>query len=152
MIICMAPKGIVTRQNAHVTTDESPSDLPRFGRAAPTIAVSDIQAALAFYVDLLRFDVAFTNGNPVGFVILKRDDAEIHLTRNAHHQATSDNVVHLLVDDARALHDHLVAHGVTIVKAIRDADHGMRGFVFADPDGNRIDVGQILDASPNVAD
>ncbi|MGD0607317.1 MAG: hypothetical protein ABSA53_27510 [Streptosporangiaceae bacterium] len=27
---------------------------------------------------------------------------------------------------------------------LRDADYGLRGFVFADPDGNRIDVGQRL--------
>jgi hypothetical protein len=33
---------------------------------------------------------------------------------------------------------------VRIVKGLRDADYGLRGFVFADPDGNRIDVGQKL--------
>jgi catechol 2,3-dioxygenase-like lactoylglutathione lyase family enzyme len=48
------------------------------------------------------------------------------------------------VDDAVALHEHLVANGVRIVKGLRDADYGLRGFVFADPDGNRIDVGQRL--------
>ena len=31
-----------------------------------------------------------------------------------------------------------------IVKGIRDADYGMRTFVMADPDGNRIDVGEDL--------
>ena len=54
------------------------------------------------------------------------------------------NVAHLLVNDAVALHEHLVAHGVRIIKGLRDADHGLLGFVFADPDGNRIDVGQRL--------
>ncbi|MGH8919312.1 MAG: hypothetical protein ACRD0H_13465 [Actinomycetes bacterium] len=34
-----------------------------------------------------------------------------------------------------------VERGVRIVKALRDADFGLRTFVFADPDGNRIDVG-----------
>jgi len=29
-------------------------------------------------------------------------------------------------------HGHLVAHGTRIVKGLRDADHGLRGFVFAD--------------------
>jgi len=29
-----------------------------------------------------------------------------------------------------------------------DADYGLRGFVIADPDGNRIDVGQQLPSSP----
>ena len=33
-----------------------------------------------------------------------------------------------------------------IVKGLRDAGYGLRGFVMADPDGNRIDVGQRLPA------
>jgi catechol 2,3-dioxygenase-like lactoylglutathione lyase family enzyme len=49
-----------------------------------------------------------------------------------------------MVSDATALHDHLVANNVRIVKGVRDADYGLRGFVFADPDGNRIDVGQEI--------
>jgi catechol 2,3-dioxygenase-like lactoylglutathione lyase family enzyme len=36
------------------------------------------------------------------------------------------------------------SQGVRIVKGVRDADYGMRTFVFADPDGNRIDVGEDL--------
>jgi uncharacterized glyoxalase superfamily protein PhnB len=51
-----------------------------------------------------------------------------------------------MVADATALHEHLVANGVRIVKSLRDADYGLRGFVMADPDGNRIDVGQRLPA------
>jgi catechol 2,3-dioxygenase-like lactoylglutathione lyase family enzyme len=47
-----------------------------------------------------------------------------------------------MVSDATALYDHLIGNGVRIVKGIRDADYGLRTFVFADPDGNRIDVGQ----------
>jgi hypothetical protein len=33
---------------------------------------------------------------------------------------------------------------VRIIKDIRDADYGLRTFVLADPDGNRIDIGQPL--------
>jgi len=116
----------------------------RFGRAAPTIAVVDVPRALAFYVGVLGFSVTFENGDPVGFVILERDKAEIHLSLNGSHQATSPNVAHLLVDDAQALYDHLVAHDVRVVKRIRDAPYGIRGFVIADPDGNRLDIGQPL--------
>ncbi len=116
----------------------------RFGRAAPTIQVADIEAALAFYEGVLGFSRIFENGDPVGFVIVKRDDAELHLSRTAGHQGTSQNVAHILVDNARDLYNHLVAHDVRIVKGIRDAPYGLRGFVLADPDGNRIDIGQVL--------
>lgn len=88
--------------------------------------------------------VTFTNGDPTGFVILRRDAAELHLTLVRGHRAWLHNVAHLMVTDATALHDHLVVSGVRIVKGLRDADYGLRGFVMADPDGNRIDVGQRL--------
>lgn len=118
--------------------------LPRFGRAAPTISVTDIASALAFYVGVLGFTKTFENGDPVGFVILQRDAAELHLTRTADHRASVQNVAHLLVEDAQALYDHLIAHDTRIVKRLRDAPYGLRQFVFADPDGNRIDVGEVL--------
>ena len=46
--------------------------------------------------------------------------------------------------DAAAGHDLLVTHGARIVKGLRDHDFGLRAFVVADPDGNRIDIGQEL--------
>jgi len=115
-----------------------------FGRIAAAVPVSDISRALGFYQDILGMSVTFTNGDPVGFVILKRDAAELHLTLVKGHKGGGHNAAHLLVADATGLHDHLVSNGVRIVKGLRDADYGLRGFVFADPDGNRIDVGQRL--------
>jgi len=46
--------------------------------------------------------------------------------------------------NAAGLHDHLVEHGVRIIKGLRDANYGLRGFVFAGPDRNCIDVAQQL--------
>lgn len=122
-----------------------PSPHPvQFGRLAPTLPVTDIDRALAFYVGLLGFTKTFENGTPVGFVILKKDAAELHLSLHKAHKPDTRNLAHLLVDDAAALHAYLQAANVRIIKALRDADYGLRGFVFADPDGNRIDVGQRL--------
>ena len=115
-----------------------------FGRIAAAIPVSDIDRSLGFYAGILGMAVTFVNGDPVGFVILKRDAAELHLTLVKGHKGGSHNAAHLLVADAASLHDHLAANRVRIVKGLRDADYGLRGFVFADPDGNRIDVGQRL--------
>lgn len=113
-----------------------------FGRVAATVSVTDIERAVRFYTTVLGFQKVFENGSPVGFVILEKDAAELHLSLFKRHKASVQNVAHLMVHDARALYEHLVAHQVKIVKAIRDADFGLRCFVFADPDGNRIDVGQ----------
>jgi catechol 2,3-dioxygenase-like lactoylglutathione lyase family enzyme len=115
-----------------------------FGRIASTLGLRDLPRALAFYVGVLEMRVTFENGDPVGFAILWRDAAELHLTVNREHRASIHNVAHLMVADATELYDHLVAHGTHIVKGLRDADYGLRGFVFTDPDANRIDVGQQM--------
>jgi predicted enzyme related to lactoylglutathione lyase len=115
-----------------------------FGRAAPTICVRDMQAALRFYGGVLGFTTVFENGDPVGFAVLKKDAAEIHLTRKADHVASTANVMHLFVDDADALYRRLEGAGTRIIKRLADKDYGQRAFVFADPDGNRIDVGARL--------
>jgi len=115
-----------------------------FGRAAPTICVRDMQAALRFYGGVLGFTTVFENGDPVGFAVLKKDAAEIHLTRKADHAASTANVMHLFVDDADALYRWLEARGVRIIKRLADKAYGQRAFVFADPDGNRIDVGERM--------
>jgi uncharacterized glyoxalase superfamily protein PhnB len=111
---------------------------------APTIAVCDIAKALTFYCDVLGFSKTFENGNPVGFVILERDNAEVHLTLWPNDQATDRIVLHMLVSDANALFEHLKKSGARIVKGLRDQPYGLRDFVVADPEGNRLDIGQPL--------
>ena len=49
------------------------------------------------------------------------------------------------VDDAEALFRRCQAAGLRIIKGLKDKDYGLRAFVFEDPDGNRIDVGQIIE-------
>ena len=39
---------------------------------------------------------AFENGNPVGFVIVQKDQVEIHLTLKQDHAAPDRNVLHAL--------------------------------------------------------
>jgi catechol 2,3-dioxygenase-like lactoylglutathione lyase family enzyme len=118
--------------------------LVAFGRTAPGLSTRDLGTALQFYRDVLGMTVTFENGTPTGFVILERGEAEIHLTRNPSHRPGTTNVVHLLVDDAGSLYEHVVTCGVRIIKGLREEDFGMLAFVMADPDGNRIDVGQPL--------
>jgi len=120
------------------------SDTLRFGRIAATLAVADMARACDFYVGAMGFSKAFENGDPVGFVILKRDVGELHLTLQRDHRPAPFAVAHMLVEDIDALHAIIQARGLRIVKGLRDKDYGLRAFVFEDPDGNRIDVGEPL--------
>ena len=116
----------------------------RFGRIAAMLPVKDIARACDFYTKALGFTKVFENGTPVGFMILKRDQAELHLTLQPNHKAAPFNVAHMMVDDVDALHTICQRHGLRIIKGLQNKDYGLRAFVFEDPDGNRIDVGQPI--------
>ena len=116
----------------------------RFGRIAPMLPVKDIARACDFYTKVLGFTKVFENGDPVGFMIMKRDQAELHLTLQPNHKAAPFNVAHMMVDDVDALHAICQRQGLRIIKSLQDKDYGLRAFVFEDPDGNRIDVGQPI--------
>jgi catechol 2,3-dioxygenase-like lactoylglutathione lyase family enzyme len=116
----------------------------RFGRIAAMLPVKDIHRAHAFYAGVLGFRKTFQNGDPVGFMILKRDGAELHLTLQPSHKAAKFNVAHMMVDNVDALHAICQGQGLRIIKGLQNKDYGLRAFVFEDPDGNRIDVGQAI--------
>lgn len=121
------------------------------GRIASAIPVSDIDRALGFYRDILGMRVTFTNGDPIGFVILKRDGAELHLTLLKGHRAGTHNVAHLMIDDATRLHDYLAKHGVRIIKGLRDAaPEELFALWQRAVDQSRADVAQVLDSGDGV--
>jgi catechol 2,3-dioxygenase-like lactoylglutathione lyase family enzyme len=116
----------------------------RFGRVAAMLPVKDMARATAFYIGVLGFKKSFENGDPVGFMILERDNAELPLTLQPHHKAAPFNVAHMLVENVDALHALCQAQGLRIIKGLKNQEYGLRAFVFEDPDGNRIDVGEVI--------
>jgi hypothetical protein len=52
----------------------------RFERIAAMLPVKDIVKAHDFHAKAFSFTKTFQNGDPVGFMILERDEAELHLT------------------------------------------------------------------------
>ena len=116
----------------------------RFGRIAAMLPVRDMTRAHDFYTRVLGFRQVFQNGDPVGFMILERDAAELHLTLDRTYKAPPYNVIHLMVEDVDALHAICQREGLRIIKALQNKDYGLRAFVFQDLDGNRIDVGQPI--------
>ncbi len=116
----------------------------RFGRIAAMLPVKDMARAEAFYTGVLGFRKVFENGNPVGFVILQREDAELHLTLQPMHKAADFNVAHMMVENIDGVHALVQREGLRVIKRLQNKDYGLRAFVFEDPDGNRIDVGEPI--------
>jgi len=114
------------------------------GRIAATLPVTDIDRAVTLFHDIFGLGKMFENGEPTGFVILKMDAAELHLTLQPGHKGVAWNVAHVMVSDAEEAHARCLAHGLRIIKRLQDKEYGLKAFVFADPDGNRIDVGQTI--------
>lgn len=83
----------------------------------------------------------FENGNPVGFMILKRDQGELHLTL----QPVTKLRISMLPTELPPFRpdSRHKQKGARIIKSLQDEDYGLRAFVVEDPDGNRIDVGQF---------
>lgn len=121
---------------------DSVSNGLRFGRIAATLPVADMARACDFYIGALGFRKTFENGAPVGFMILKRDAAELHLTLQPGHKPALFTIAHVMVEDIDAVHAVIRDRGLRIVKGLRDKDYGLRAFVFEDTEGNRIDVGE----------
>lgn len=115
-----------------------------FGRIAVMIPVKDMDRACSFYMNVLGFEKVFENGNPVGFMILRRENGELHLSLQKEHKAANFNIAHMLVENVDALHTICKQNGMRIIKGLQDKDYGLRAFVFEDPDGNRIDVDQKI--------
>ncbi len=115
-----------------------------FGRIAAILPVKDIDKALKFYTGVLGFTKVFENGTPTGFVILKSGDAELHLTLQPHHKTPHFNVAHVMVNCVDTVYNLCVSNKIRIIKRLENKEYGLRAFVFEDPDGNRIDVGQDI--------
>ncbi len=81
-------------------------------------------------------------------MFLKQEQAELHLTLQPVHKAAPFNVARMMVDDVNALFAICQREGLRIVTSLQDKDHGLRAFVFEDPDGNRIDGGQPISILP----
>ena len=118
-----------------------------YGRMMPIIRVSDIGRAHDFYTGVLGFDKIFENGTPTGFMLFGKDRAQFGASLDPRHRADTGCVLHWFVDDIDRLYALCAERGVKIIKSLKQKDYGQRAFVFADPDGNRIDVGQP-DAPP----
>ncbi|MBW8881621.1 MAG: VOC family protein [Asticcacaulis sp.] len=110
----------------------------RIDRVAPVFHVSDVEASIAFYRDVLGFAEDFRFGDYVG---LKLDDFSLHLSQSDGRVGSGTVYVFCEgVDDYFKV--HIDGKAVNLVQAPCDAPYGMRDFIIKDPDGNQLSFGQ----------
>jgi predicted enzyme related to lactoylglutathione lyase len=113
------------------------------------LPVSDVDRAIAFYVDTLGFtkdvDVEPTEGVRVVQVTPEGSSCSIGFGNGLDVYAGEPGSVrglHLVVDDIAEAHADLVRRGVEI-SDIREFGGGVKGADFSDPDGNTLELQEM---------
>lgn len=128
--------------------------IARLINIVPRLPVRDLLATLAFYRDLLEFDVdtAWPDDEP-SFAVMSRDGITIqfYVPDTRSHGEPGNATINLEVDDARALHRAL-ADRVRIEWGPEVYWYGRREFAFRDPDGCLVIVTEQTDDPPTSSD
>src|SRR5918993_4437889 len=119
--------------------------LTYFPQAVPEIPVSNVDAAVAYYVRVLGFSLDWGDDEG-GIGGISQGDCRMFLTNarfRAVHGAKAPVTVWLNLNsrqDVDELFEHWTATGATIVEAVADKPWNLREFRVADPDGNQLRV------------
>lgn len=105
----------------------------------PALMVRDVDAMVAFYCDLLGFEVAFVNEGV--YAVLRRGDVELHIGCDLDYSPGGHGSAYLFVENVDALYERATTRA-KIVHAIKDQSYGLRDFLMEDPEGNRIGMAQ----------
>ncbi len=116
-----------------------------FLAAEPQLFVADVAASIAFYVNRLGFEMAFSHGEPAFYAQVARGGARLNLRcvdsaviepeRRERDVLLSASIT---VADADAVFAEYSQAGVEFAQAIRSEAWGARGFIVRDVDGNLI--------------
>jgi catechol 2,3-dioxygenase-like lactoylglutathione lyase family enzyme len=115
------------------------------------VAVSDIAAAIDFYVSKLGFERGFTWGDPPTFAGVSLGKVQIFLAKGAPNPSSETSAAYFFVGDADQLYEFHRANGVEIAQAIDDRPYGLRDYAVRDLDGYYLVFGHnLFNAGPPV--
>jgi catechol 2,3-dioxygenase-like lactoylglutathione lyase family enzyme len=124
-------------------TDEHPMMVG----SATVFVVSDLEASLAYYRDVLGFQVTFEYGTPLSYACLCRDEVALHLFAAANtKRLPGQGGLCIFVTDVDRLYAELSGRGAKLINRPEDRDYGMRDFDVVDADGNQVTFGMGTDA------
>jgi catechol 2,3-dioxygenase-like lactoylglutathione lyase family enzyme len=109
----------------------------KINSSAAVFPVSDLDASLLHFRDVLGFREAFRFGQYAG---IERDECQIHLSQrgNPNTSEPGTGAIYIFCDEVDSYYAEIVSRGANIAEPPRDYEYGMRDFVVRDPDGNRL--------------
>ncbi|MCG3184219.1 MAG: Bleomycin resistance protein [Planctomycetes bacterium] len=112
--------------------------MPRFNQVAPAFAARDFEGLVAFYCDVLGFEVDYKTGV---YAVLARDGVQLHIYPERDGMLGGNNSAYFFVDGVDEIYE-AVRERASIIHPISDQDYGLRDFLMADPEGNKIGIAQ----------
>lgn len=110
---------------------------------AVILAVDNMSPVVAYFVQLLGFQVYFQTQNPVDYVVLKRDGITINLSLvDTPISVPLNNSAYIFCQDVAAIYQEFQGKGVSFREELNTTDYGMKEFVLELPSGHRLAFGQ----------
>ena len=113
--------------------------MPNFSRVAPSVYISQVDRAIAFYRDGLGFSVDNID-DPPRRAVMTQNSAVLHLDVNAAKAGSSR--VHMIVDNLDSVCEQLSRAGVRLLQSPTIQVWGLRDIWVADPDGNVFELAE----------
>ena len=133
------------KESPPMTTSETTETNQTLTGGNPSVFVTDFDRALAFYTDMLGFEVVFTYGDPPFYGAVQRDEVHInvrHVDDSPFLSGVRDDEqllsLSITCSDAKALFLELQAKGADFQQRLETKPWQWDEFVVRDPDGNLI--------------
>jgi catechol 2,3-dioxygenase-like lactoylglutathione lyase family enzyme len=116
--------------------------MPKVSKIFPVFAVSNLDAAVAYYQDKLGFALAWTWGQPSTRAGVAFGDVEIHLDSGGAGAPSGTSVVYCHMTDVEAYFLACASRDADIAMVLGQRPWGWVDFRAVDPDGNRVVFGE----------
>lgn len=113
----------------------------------PSLAVTDVRAAVEFYTTRLGFTRGFTSGDPPTMAGVHLGRVQLFLEQGT--PGPEGCAVYFVIGNADELHEFHRASGVEVLVPPGDRPYGLRDYTVRDPHGYRLTFGHpTFDAGP----
>ena len=120
----------------------------KMNRLIPMLPVKSMPVSVNFYCEMLGFEVENRNDD-WGWAMLRFDECRLMVDQsiNARPAHARDSILYLYPDDVVEYHRQVRNNGLTVPE-LTVTFYGLTEFRIADPDGNRLWIGQSTSTEP----
>lgn len=115
---------------------------PRLQTVTPILPVGDLAAAIAFYRDVLGFQVAWQWGMPPTIASVCRDTVELMLEVHGPDEHAGAAKLYVAMSGVDAWYEAATRAGAKVLVPLAPREYGMKDCRIADPDGNELSFGE----------